>query len=186
MASNIILKLKLNSKNRYFIFQQVVSTEFHLIQQWLRKEFFQRFCNSDSFWEQFACLPSIVLCLLKQEYSLFSWSVSVSLPLWVSPFCGIDPWGLEFPSMEPADNCDETWVWGFHWSWLALVSRHLYTEQYHFQLAQATVIAFKSIILGFPGGAVVKNPLAKQETQEMLVWSLGWEDLLEKEMVNPL
>ena len=88
--------------------------------------------------------------------------------------------------MEPADNCDETWVWGFHWSWLALVSRHLYTEQYHFQLAQATVIAFKSIILGFPGGAVVKNPLAKQETQEMLVWSLGWEDLLEKEMVNPL
>ena len=28
----------------------------------------------------------------------------MSLPLWVSPFCGIDPWGLEFPSMEPADT----------------------------------------------------------------------------------
>ena len=33
-------------------------------------------------------------------------------------------------------------------------------------------------ILGFPGGLVVKNLPAKQETQ---VWSLGWEDALEKE-----
>ena len=34
-------------------------------------------------------------------------------------------------------------------------------------------------IRGFPGGSVVKNPSAKQETQ---VRSLGWEDNLEKEM----
>ena len=32
---------------------------------------------------------------------------------------------------------------------------------------------------GFPGGSVVKNPSAKQETW---ILSLGWEDLLEKEM----
>ena len=32
----------------------------------------------------------------------------------------------------------------------------------------------------FPGGSVVKNPPAMQETQ---VWSLGQEDPLEKEMV---
>ena len=32
-----------------------------------------------------------------------------------------------------------------------------------------------------PGGTVVKNPPAKQET---LVWSLGWEDALEKEMAT--
>ena len=33
---------------------------------------------------------------------------------------------------------------------------------------------------GFPGGSVVKNPLAIQGTQETGVWSLGWDDPLEK------
>ena len=33
--------------------------------------------------------------------------------------------------------------------------------------------------MGFPGDSVLKNPSAKQETW---VWSLGWEDPLEKEM----
>ena len=37
---------------------------------------------------------------------------------------------------------------------------------------------------GFPGGLVVKNPPAMQETQEMRVWSLGQEDPLEKEMTT--
>ena len=37
------------------------------------------------------------------------------------------------------------------------------------------------INVGFLGGSVVKNLLAKQETQ---VWSLGYEDPLEKEMVT--
>ena len=35
--------------------------------------------------------------------------------------------------------------------------------------------------MGFPGGAVVKNPAAKQETW---VWFLGQEDPLEKEMAT--
>ena len=35
------------------------------------------------------------------------------------------------------------------------------------------------IILGFPGGSVVKNLPVTQETQ---VQSLGWEDSLEREM----
>ena len=35
--------------------------------------------------------------------------------------------------------------------------------------------------VGFPGGQVVKNPPAMQETQ---VRSLGWEDTLEKEMTT--
>ena len=34
---------------------------------------------------------------------------------------------------------------------------------------------------GFPGGTVVKNPPAKQETQ---VQSLGWEDPLEEEIAT--
>ena len=34
-------------------------------------------------------------------------------------------------------------------------------------------------VLGFPGGSVVKHPSAKQE---MWIWSLCWEDPLEKEM----
>ena len=33
-----------------------------------------------------------------------------------------------------------------------------------------------------PGGAVVKNPPAMQEMQEMWVRSLGWEDPLDQEM----
>ena len=38
-------------------------------------------------------------------------------------------------------------------------------------------------MLGFPGGSAVKNLPAMQE---MWVWSLGLEDLLEKEIGNPL
>ena len=38
--------------------------------------------------------------------------------------------------------------------------------------------------VGFPGGSVVKNPPAMQETQKMLVWSLGGENLLEEEMAT--
>ena len=36
----------------------------------------------------------------------------------------------------------------------------------------------------FPGGAVVKNPLPVQGTQEMQVQSLGLEDPLEQEMAT--
>ena len=32
----------------------------------------------------------------------------------------------------------------------------------------------------------VKNPPAMQETKEMWIWSLGWEDPLEEDNVNPL
>ena len=37
------------------------------------------------------------------------------------------------------------------------------------------------MLQGFPGGSVVKNLPAKQETQ---VWSMDWEDLLEKEIAT--
>ena len=38
--------------------------------------------------------------------------------------------------------------------------------------------------MGFPGGSVVKNLPTMHETQGTLVWSLGHEDLLEKEMAT--
>jgi len=38
--------------------------------------------------------------------------------------------------------------------------------------------------MGFPGGIVLKNLLAMQETQETRVGSLGWEEPLEKEMAT--
>ena len=38
--------------------------------------------------------------------------------------------------------------------------------------------------MGFPGGAVIKNPLPMQEMQETWVQSLGQEDLLEKKMAT--
>ena len=37
---------------------------------------------------------------------------------------------------------------------------------------------------GFPGGSVVKNPPAMQETQETGVQSLGWEDPLGEDMAT--
>ena len=39
-------------------------------------------------------------------------------------------------------------------------------------------------IIGFPGGSVVKNQPAKQETQETWVQSLGQEDPVQKEMAT--
>ena len=41
-----------------------------------------------------------------------------------------------------------------------------------------------SVIRGFPSGSVVKNSPVMQETQEMQVQSLGWEDPLEKGMAT--
>ena len=38
--------------------------------------------------------------------------------------------------------------------------------------------------MGFPGGAVVKNLPAKQESRETQAWSLDWEGALEKEMAT--
>ena len=38
--------------------------------------------------------------------------------------------------------------------------------------------------MGFPGGSVVKNLSAIQETEETLVQSLNWEDPLEKEIAT--
>ena len=41
-----------------------------------------------------------------------------------------------------------------------------------------TLLTFWDVLRGFPGGLVVKNLPATQETQ---IHSLGWEDLLEME-----
>ena len=38
-----------------------------------------------------------------------------------------------------------------------------------------------SLEMGFPGGSVVKYPPTKQEIQ---IWSLGWEDILEEEITG--
>ena len=37
---------------------------------------------------------------------------------------------------------------------------------------------------GFPGDSVIKSPPAVQESQEMQVLPLGWEDPLEEEMAT--
>ena len=39
-------------------------------------------------------------------------------------------------------------------------------------------------VWGFLDGSVVNNPPAMQETQEMQIQSLGWDDPLEEEMVT--
>ena len=35
------------------------------------------------------------------------------------------------------------------------------------------------------GGSAAKNLSAMQETREVWIWSLGWEDPLEKEIATP-
>ena len=52
--------------------------------------------------------------------------------------------------------------------------------QVHWRTKSGHFTAFKEA-KGFPGGSVVKNSPAKQETQ---VQSLGWEDPLEKGMAT--
>ena len=37
---------------------------------------------------------------------------------------------------------------------------------------------------GFPSGLAVRNPPAVQETQEIWIWPLGWEDPLEEKMAT--
>ena len=49
------------------------------------------------------------------------------------------------------------------------------------KLKRKIFIRYITYHMGFPGGSVVKNLPTMQETQETQVWSLGWEDLLEKE-----
>ena len=39
-------------------------------------------------------------------------------------------------------------------------------------------------VCGLPHGSATKNPPARQEPQEMQVWSLGWEDPLEEGMAT--
>ena len=46
------------------------------------------------------------------------------------------------------------------------------------------LVLLMSILWGFPGGSVVKNPPAMQEMQEMLVQSLSWEDPMEEGMAT--
>ena len=51
----------------------------------------------------------------------------------------------------------------------------------HHQLVSNFYFQLPKRALGFPGGSVVKNLPAKQE---MWVWSLSWEDPLEKDMAT--
>ena len=44
------------------------------------------------------------------------------------------------------------------------------------------IIVYYYEYMGFPGGAVVKNHLPMQETQEKWVQSLPWKDSLEQEI----
>ena len=45
-------------------------------------------------------------------------------------------------------------------------------------------LTYNIFVLGFPSGSVVKNLPAMQETQEIQIQSLGWEDPLEEEMAT--
>ena len=68
---------------------------------------------------------------------------------------------------------------------LILNIRSLFQRQdfLYFPMTTLTTLKIKTEFLrDFPGGSVVKKPPAMQETQEMRVQSLSWEDPLEKGM----
>ena len=56
--------------------------------------------------------------------------------------------------------------------------------RYAFLKADMRLWGVIKTMLGFPGGSVVKNQPAIQETQEMWVQSLGQEDPLEEKMAT--
>ena len=51
-------------------------------------------------------------------------------------------------------------------------------------MVSVTLKFLKDEYWGFPSGLVVKNPPAMQESRDMQVRSLGWEDPLEEEMAT--
>ena len=63
---------------------------------------------------------------------------------------------------------------------------YAFPEFYHPEIMLLIVWCVLGVphVVGFPGDAVVKNPSAMQETQEMWVQFLRWEDPLEKEMAT--
>ena len=63
-------------------------------------------------------------------------------------------------------------------------SMFILLEGEYFSIAAPGVKLHPPKQLGFPGGLVVNNPPAMQETWEMQVRPLSWEDPLEKEMAN--
>ena len=93
-----------------------------------------------------------------------------SCPTLCDPIDGSPP-GSAIPGILPAGTLE--WVaisFSSAWKWKVKVIVKLIT------------IRHQNPFLGFPGGSVVKNPPAMQETQ---VWYLGWEDPLEKGMATP-
>ena len=55
------------------------------------------------------------------------------------------------------------------------------TQKWIYKMLRAALSENSNWGPGLPGVCMVKNLPAKQETQETWVWSLGWEDALEKE-----
>ena len=70
-------------------------------------------------------------------------------------------------------------LWSFVMAALSRIISTLYSSVF---LVTDTQTCSLKLLLGFPGGSVVKNLPAMQETQEMQVWSLGQEDPLVEDM----
>ena len=73
-----------------------------------------------------------------------------------------------------------TWIWYITYFWVILLKINLTNG--HVQILNNFILihTHTHTKLGFPGGSVIKNPLAMQETQEIWVWSLGLENPLEE------
>ena len=70
---------------------------------------------------------------------------------------------------------------------ISSLEKCLFRSSANFLLGFSLILSCMSclyIYLGFPGGSVVKNSLARQETKKIQVQFLGQEDPLEKGMAT--
>ena len=77
------------------------------------------------------------------------------------------------------------------WAPLCLFNRFLSEQEFPCSSSLVTEVSRDAklwplfhLVWGFPGGSLVRNRPAIQETREMWVWSLGWEDPLKEEMAT--
>ena len=91
-------------------------------------------------------------------------------------------WNLTVPSVDLGPTTVPSQIHIFEFLPPVLQNLTVFANKIFKEIIKANEVRLYRCYLGFSGGSVVKNPPAMQETQETWVWSLGWENPLEKEM----
>ena len=112
-----------------------------------------------------------VFCIGGRCFNL--WATREAPSMWDECNCVV-VWALFGIAFLYAVDCNNS-LWTFHFISLALTDFPSQVKLFN----TATKVTW-----GFPGGSVVRNPPAMQESQEIQVWILDWEDPLEEGMAK--